>query len=131
MTDEWDALRVRVGRPDHADAETTRLIEKRLAELDAEGRNLLDDVRSFIARFVAFPSSAALDAVALWVAHAHLIAAGENSPRLALLSPEPGSGKTRTLEVLELLVPAPMFRPVCVHGRDVPVARQGAADVAI
>jgi hypothetical protein len=27
---------------------------------------------------------------------------------LALLSPEPGSGKTRTLEVLEDLVPAPM-----------------------
>jgi Protein of unknown function (DUF3631) len=30
-------------------------------------------------------------------------------PRLALLSPEPGSGKTRTLEIRELLVPRPMF----------------------
>ena len=36
------------------------------------------------------------------------MATGENSPRLALLSPEPGSGKTRTLEVLELVVPRPM-----------------------
>lgn len=52
---------------------------------------------------------AALEAVTLWVAHAHLVAVGENTPRLALLSPEPGSGKTRTLEVLELLCPAPMF----------------------
>jgi hypothetical protein len=34
--------------------------------------------------------------------------ASENSPRLALLSPEPGSGKTRTLEVLELLTPRPL-----------------------
>jgi hypothetical protein len=73
------------------------------------GAALLDDVRKFVARFVAFPSPAALDAVSLWAAHAHLVAAGENSPRLAMLSPEPGSGKTRTLEVLELLVPMPML----------------------
>jgi hypothetical protein len=76
---------------------------------DGDGAVLLDDVRHFVARFVAFPSPAALDAVTLWAAHAHLVAVGENTPRLALLSPEPGSGKTRTLEVLELLCPAPMF----------------------
>jgi len=69
---------------------------------------ILDSVRGFICRFVAFPSKAALDSVALWAAHAHLVHVGENTPRLALLSPEPGSGKTRTLEVLELLVPRPM-----------------------
>ena len=69
---------------------------------------LLDDVRAFIARFVAFPSHEALDAVTLWTAHTHLIESTENSPRLALLSPEPGSGKTRTLEVLDLLVRSPM-----------------------
>ena len=68
----------------------------------------LGAVRDFIARFVAFPSKSTLDAVALWAAHAHLVHVGENSPRLALLSPEPGSGKTRTLEILELLVPRPM-----------------------
>lgn len=73
-----------------------------------DGAQLLDEVRGLLARFVAFPSEAAAVAVALWAAHAHLVYAGDNSPRLALLSPEPGSGKTRTLEVLELLVPAPM-----------------------
>lgn len=76
---------------------------------EEDGAALLDDVRTFIERFVAFPSVAALIAVVLWVAHAHLVLVGENSPRLAMLSPEPGSGKTRTLEVLELLVPNPMF----------------------
>jgi hypothetical protein len=74
-----------------------------------DGAALLDDVRTFVERFVAFPSVAALVAVVLWVAHAHLVLEGENTPRLAMLSPEPGSGKTRTLEVLELLVPNPMF----------------------
>jgi hypothetical protein len=72
------------------------------------GAELLDDVESFIARFVAFPSEAAQVAVTLWAVHTHLVQAGENSPRLALLSPEPGSGKTRTLEVLELLTPTPL-----------------------
>lgn len=72
------------------------------------GEHLLDDVRELLGRFVAFPSTAAVAAVTLWAAHSHLVHVGENSPRLALLSPEPGSGKTRTLEVLELLTPAPM-----------------------
>jgi hypothetical protein len=74
----------------------------------ADGAKVLDDVGAFIARFVAFPSKAALVAATLWSMHAHLIHASDNSPRLALLSPEPGSGKTRTLEVLELLTPEPM-----------------------
>ena len=69
----------------------------------------LDDLRDFIARFVAFPSAAALHAAALWVAHAHLALHFFLAPRLALLSPEPGSGKTRALEVIETVVPGPMF----------------------
>src|SRR5665213_2331469 len=32
----------------------------------------------------------------------------ESTPRLAFLSPEPGSGKSRALEVTELLVPRPI-----------------------
>ena len=75
---------------------------------DTTGAELLDQVRKFLARFVAFPTEAALDAVTTWIAHAHLIDACANTPRLALLSPEPGSGKTRALEVLDLLVPEPM-----------------------
>jgi len=76
--------------------------------VDHPGAIALEDVAVALSRFVAFPSPAARDAVALWVAHAHVVDAFESSPRLALLSPEPASGKTRTLEVLELLCPRPM-----------------------
>lgn len=78
------------------------------AEPVVGGAAVLDDLRAFLTRFVAFPTRSASTAVALWAAHAHLVTAFESTPRLALLSPEPGSGKTRTLEVLELLVPRPM-----------------------
>jgi hypothetical protein len=85
------------------------------AQLDAsaadftEGASLLEDVRSFVKRFCSFPSEHALIAVTLWVAHSHVVSHFHTTPRLALISPEPGSGKTRVLEVLDLLVPASMF----------------------
>lgn len=94
---------------------TTDLARAFAAAIDADapdapddGALVLDEVGTFLRRFVAFPSDAAAVAVTLWAAHAHLVDSAESSPRLALLSPEPGSGKTRTLEVLDLLVPRPM-----------------------
>jgi hypothetical protein len=66
-------------------------------------------VHAFISRFVAFPSEAAAVAVTLWAAHCHVPNSFESTPRIALLSPEPGSGKSRTLEVLELLTPRPLY----------------------
>jgi Protein of unknown function (DUF3631) len=77
-------------------------------EPEGEGADLLHQVAAMLARYVAFPSQAALVAVTLWTAHAHAVTAFESTPRLALLSAEKGSGKTRTLEVLDLLVPRPM-----------------------
>jgi hypothetical protein len=69
---------------------------------------LLDEVRSYLDRFVAFPSEASLDAVVLWIAHTHAVDSErtmvfESTPRLAILSDEPGSGKTRLLELVESL----------------------------
>ena len=66
---------------------------------------LLDAVYKFTGRFVAYPSDAAHVAHVLWIAHTHLMDAWESTPRLAFLSPEPASGKTRALEITELLVP--------------------------
>jgi hypothetical protein len=66
---------------------------------------LLDDVYDFIGRFVAYPSDHARVAHVLWIAHTHLMEAWESTPRIAFLSAEPESGKTRALEVSELLVP--------------------------
>jgi hypothetical protein len=68
----------------------------------------LDDVHAFLGRFVAYPSTETHTAHTLWIAHAHLMNAWESTPRIAFLSPEPGSGKTRALEVTELLVPRPV-----------------------
>lgn len=69
-----------------------------------EGAAVLDEVRRSLERFVAFPSPEAAVAATLWAAHTHLIAVFENTPRLAFLSPEPGSGKSRALEVLSKVV---------------------------
>lgn len=74
----------------------------------SDGADLLRDVETFLARFVAFPSPHAKVAATLWAAHAHLMDVWESTPRIAFLSPEPGSGKTRGLEVTELLVPRPL-----------------------
>jgi Protein of unknown function (DUF3631) len=73
-----------------------------------DGINALDTARAFITRFCVFPNEYAYDAVTLWAAHAHIIDAFDSTPRLSFLSPEPGSGKTRALEILTLLVPYPM-----------------------
>jgi len=68
----------------------------------------LDQVREFLRRFVVLPSDAAATAVTLWAAHTHLVDAFDSTPRLAFLSPEPASGKSRALEVLTTLVPEAM-----------------------
>lgn len=73
------------------------------------GAELLDTVHTFIKRFVAFPSPACIDTVTLWAAHAHMVEHFYTTPRLAVLSPEPESGKTRVLEILDLLTPRPML----------------------
>jgi hypothetical protein len=80
-----------------------------LADLEAqEAALLLDKVHAFLGRFVAYPTKHAHVAHTLWIVHAHLMDAWESTPRIAFLSPEPGSGKTRALEASELLVPNPV-----------------------
>jgi hypothetical protein len=69
----------------------------------ADGAALLDEVHAFLSRYVIFPSAAAAVATTLWAAHTHLVGQFESTPRLALLSPEKQCGKSRTLELLELV----------------------------
>jgi hypothetical protein len=76
---------------------------------NVDGTTLLTDVRSYIRRFCAFPHEHALNAVTLWAAHAHTARHHYTTPRLIVVSPELGSGKTRVLEVLATLVPESMF----------------------
>jgi Protein of unknown function (DUF3631) len=85
-------------------------LDKLAIESDArQAEQLIRRVHEFLGRFVSFPSKEAHVAVALWVVHAHLIERWESTPRLAFLSAEPASGKTRALEILELLVPRPIL----------------------
>jgi hypothetical protein len=72
------------------------------------GDALLDEIVALLRRFISYPSEAACHSHALWIVHTHLMDAWESTPRLAFLSPEPASGKTRALEVTELLVPNPV-----------------------
>ncbi|PJN37963.1 DNA primase [Streptomyces sp. CB02959] len=74
-----------------------------------DGATLLDEVEAFHRRFNRFPREAAYTAVVLWDAHAHLFDCFDSTPRLAVLSPEPGSGKSRVLEITETLTPRPLM----------------------
>jgi hypothetical protein len=67
---------------------------------------LLDAIAALIHRFVVI-SQAQADVIALWVLHTWTIAAADVTLFLAITSAEMRSGKTRLLEVLELLVRRP------------------------
>jgi len=72
------------------------------------GAELLYDVERFLSRFVVYPSEHERIAHMLWIAHTWFMDAWESTPRIAFLSPEPASGKSRALEVTEPLVPRPV-----------------------
>jgi hypothetical protein len=80
----------------------------RASVIHIDGAALLADVESFCCRFIAYTSVHAAVAHDLWIAHTHCMDAWESTPRMAFLSPEPGSGKTRALEISELMVPNPV-----------------------
>ena len=74
-----------------------------------QGERMIRRVYDFLGRFVSYPSTEARDAHALWILHSHLMDRWDSTPRLAFLSPEPMSGKSRALEITALLVPNPIL----------------------
>lgn len=72
------------------------------------GEQVLDEVSDFLSRFVAYPSEHARVAHVLWLTHTHFMDDWDSTPRIAFLSPEPGSGKSRCLEVSAHFVPSPV-----------------------
>jgi hypothetical protein len=68
-----------------------------------DGADILDEVAMYLQRFVSYPSKHACFAHALWLAHIHLMDCWDSTPRLAFLSAERMSGKTRALEISSLL----------------------------
>ena len=71
----------------------------------------LDAVRTYLARYIVFPSEHEPVAIALWVVHAWKVELFETSPILGVTSAEMRSGKTLVLDCLQPIVPHP-FRAV-------------------
>src|SRR5438128_813666 len=75
--------------------------------------SLFNDVYNYSGRFIAFPNEHSHIAYTLWIAHTYLIDAFHATPRLAVISPEKGCGKTRVLEITRVLAnkAIPMINP--------------------
>jgi len=69
----------------------------RLNATNDSGDSVLDAIEAFVQEYVVCPNQECLFAIALWIVHTHLMDRWDSTPRLAALSPEPGSGKTRLL----------------------------------
>ena len=98
--------------------ETLLAADKELSELRAtlrlRGRNsggesvgkILDQCAEFLRRFVVISPAQAI-VVALWILHTHSLEATDVTGYLSITSAEKRSGKTRLLELCELLVAEP------------------------
>lgn len=68
----------------------------------------MDETLAALTRYVALPSPEAADATALWLAATHAQTAWEHAPRLAIVSPEKRCGKSRLIDVGEMLSHGPV-----------------------
>ena len=69
---------------------------------------LLESIQVLVRRYVVVTDVQAT-AVALWVVHTHMLDAFDCTPYLSVTSADKQSGKTRLLEVLDLVVARPWF----------------------
>jgi hypothetical protein len=72
---------------------------------------VLDAVVGILGRYVVFPFKEQAEAIALFVVHTWTVGASDYTPYLFVHSAEKRSGKSRLLEVLNLLVRRPRFTP--------------------
>jgi hypothetical protein len=68
---------------------------------------LLGEVEAYIRSYVALPGDAEAAALTLYVAHTYALEGAHATPYVLVISPEKRSGKTRLLEVVELLAHNP------------------------
>ena len=72
---------------------------------------ILDDLISFFLKYLILPSVYAAHLLALWVLHSWTFKASPYSPRLAILAPHKRCGKSRVLDLVEMV----SFRPLPVQ----------------
>ena len=99
-------------RPGALSVRTPGTVAETASRREIDGAETLNYARMFLARFAIWPSEAALDAVTLWIAHAHSRDVGgvltwQCSPRLLFSSAEPGSGKSHGMQLTARLCPVP------------------------
>jgi len=75
-----------------------------MSSVDLAG--VIDSICEFLQRYVVFASPAQPIVIALWIAHTWILDSWDCTPYLHISSPEKRSGKTRLLDLLELLVKA-------------------------
>jgi hypothetical protein len=78
---------------------------------DIDSRKAQDPVEALLKRFVCYPSEYDRVAQSLWIAHKRIIDVFASTPRLALLSAEPASGKTRKTSPHKTQDPMAEVRP--------------------
>jgi putative DNA primase/helicase len=93
------------------------------------GAQLADELALTLRTYLVLPPGG-IEAIALWLIHAHAHDATEVSPLLLLTSPVKQCGKTKTLDILSRLVPralstsnispAAIYRTISVHRPDPP-----------
>lgn len=86
-----------VRREVHENPERREMLRHATAEL-------LNATQAFLCRYVVLPDEAASVAASLYVLHTWTVEAADATPYLVIVSKEKGSGKTRMLETLTLLV---------------------------
>ena len=68
------------------------------------GPEIIEAVSNLLRRYVVFVDDDQVLTLTLWVLHTYAIDAADTTPYMLIMCPEKRSGKTRLLEVLELLV---------------------------
>ena len=102
-------LQARGSAMKNIDSMTTQELDALVIQADAgHGEKMLTAVYDLLGRFVAYPTEHARVAHSLWIVHAHLMDKWESNATAGVPVPEPASGKSRALEVSELLVPNPV-----------------------
>ena len=68
----------------------------------------IDLVENYFGRYVVYPDEHARTAHALWIPHTYMMSMWDITPRMGFFSPEPGSGKSRAIEVSRRVAHNPM-----------------------
>lgn len=69
-------------------------------------QEVLHAVGTVFDKYAVFPTREARDTVVLWVLHSYVYKRFDATPRLSLYSSEPGSGKSRVMDLVAGLAPA-------------------------